>query len=201
MIWIIDNYDSFTYNLVQYFKQIEDDVVVCQNDRTTIQEIETNHPDLIVLSPGPGNPQETGISREVINHFKGTIPILGICLGHQLIVDYFGGEVTKGERPMHGKVTPILHDGKTIFKDLPEKVGVTRYHSLQTPWKTLPEDLEVSARTEDGVVMAVRHVDLPIEGIQYHPESIMTDYGFEMLKNAYENALTYKTIQHHEVLV
>lgn len=192
MILIIDNYDSFTYNLVQYFKQITDDVVVCRNDEWTLEKVRQSDPDLIVLSPGPGSPQETGISRDVLEHFHGTTPILGICLGHQLIVDFFGGEVTKGDRPMHGKVSTIIHDRKTVFMNLPEKLRVTRYHSLQTPIESLPNDLEVSAVTDDGVVMAIRHNRYPIEGIQYHPESILTEYGFDMLNNAYKRALTYR---------
>ncbi|WP_079477752.1 anthranilate synthase component II [Halobacillus salinus] len=192
MILIIDNYDSFTYNLFQYFKQMTSEVLVVRNDQLTMEEIEDWKPALIVLSPGPGNPGETGVSVEVLRVFSGRIPILGICLGHQLIVEFFGGEVVKGKQPMQGKVTTISHDGKTLFHGLPAPLKVTRYHSLVTPEAPLPSCLEVSARSQDNVVMSVRHRMLPIEGIQFHPESIMTEYGFDMLKQAYEQALHYR---------
>ncbi|MCA0971215.1 aminodeoxychorismate/anthranilate synthase component II [Halobacillus litoralis] len=192
MIIIIDNYDSFTYNLFQYFQQMTEEVRVYPNDQLTIHDVEQHDPDLIVLSPGPGNPDETGISREVLTAFSGRVPILGICLGHQLIVDFFGGSVEKGEKPMQGKVTRVTHDGNTIFSGLPETLRVTRYHSLITPEEKMAACLEVSARSEEGVVMAVRHQSLPIEGIQFHPESIMTEYGYDMLEKAYEAALLYR---------
>ncbi len=195
MILILDNYDSFTYNLVQYFKQIDKDVKVYRNDQTSIECIKKLNPDFIVLSPGPGSPTETGVCRDVLEHFHKTIPILGICLGHQLIVDFFGGTVREGARPMHGKVTRINHDGNSVFRDIPENVQVTRYHSLHTPAKELPNTLEVSAVSEDGVVMAVRHRTLPIEGIQFHPESIMTDYGYQMLVNAYHSAVSKSSLE------
>lgn len=191
MIIIIDNYDSFTYNLFQYFQQMTNEVYVCRNDQVTIRQIKEWKPSLIVISPGPGHPGETGVSQEVLKSFSGTIPILGICLGHQLIVDFFGGEVEKGVKPVQGKVTTITHDKKTLFKGLPESLRVTRYHSLVTPETSMPDCLEVSARSQDGVVMAVRHRVLPIEGIQFHPESIMTECGFEMLQQAYQEALLY----------
>ncbi|ARI75878.1 anthranilate synthase component II [Halobacillus mangrovi] len=201
MILIIDNYDSFTYNLVQYFKQMDSHVVVYRHDKVTVAQIEEADPALIVLSPGPGSPEETGISKEVLDVFHQKIPMLGICLGHQLIVDYFGGKVAKGHRPMHGKVSSITHDGKTVFEGMDSPLNVTRYHSLITPDENLPLSLEVSARTSDGVVMAFRHKKFPIEGIQFHPESILTEYGFEMLENAYRNALAIRNRKLSEVLV
>ncbi len=191
MIVIIDNYDSFTYNLFQYFQQMTEDVQVYRNDQVTTRELWEMRPTLLVLSPGPGHPGETGISADVLREFSGKIPILGICLGHQLIVDFFGGGVVKGQQPMQGKVTMIRHDGQTIFEHLPPSFRVTRYHSLVTPADRLPESLEVCATSEDGVVMAVRHRHLPIEGIQFHPESIMTEYGYEMLFSAYKRAETF----------
>ena len=195
MILILDNYDSFTYNLVQYFKQIDKDVKVYRNDQTSIECIKRLNPDFIVLSPGPGSPHRAGVCRDVLEHFHRPKPILGICLGHQLIVDFFGGTVREGARPMHGKVTKINHDGKTVFRNIPEDVQVTRYHSLHTPPKELPNMIEVSAVSEDGVVMAVRHRTLPIEGIQFHPESIMTDYGYQMLVNAYHSAVSKSSLE------
>lgn len=193
MIIIIDNYDSFTYNLVQYFKQMDKSVLVYRNDQVTVKEIYQNKPNLIVLSPGPGSPEEGGVCRKILREFSQTIPILGVCLGHQLIVDYFGGKVEKGAKPMQGKVTQMSHDGRTVFEATPSPLRVTRYHSLHTPSHLLPTSLEVSAVSEDGVVMAVRHRSLPIEGIQFHPESIMTEYGFEMLENVLKSAIAYRS--------
>ncbi|WP_089751587.1 anthranilate synthase component II [Halobacillus alkaliphilus] len=195
MILILDNYDSFTYNLVQYFKQIHENVKVYRNDQISIEGIKDLNPDFIVLSPGPGSPKETGICRDVLKQFHQTTPILGICLGHQLIVNFFGGKVREGGSPMHGKVTKINHDGDTVFRNIPAAVQVTRYHSLHTPPEELPPMLEVSAVSQDGVVMAVRHRNLPIEGIQFHPESIMTDYGFQMLINAYQSAISKSSLE------
>jgi anthranilate synthase/aminodeoxychorismate synthase-like glutamine amidotransferase len=201
MILIIDNYDSFTYNLVQYFRQLDRSVVVYRNDEVTVEEIEKEDPDLIVLSPGPGNTDETGVSKEVLKTFHHHYPMLGICLGHQLIVDFFGGRVAKGQKPMHGKVSSITHDGRTVFEGIPSPMNVTRYHSLITPENTIPSSLEVSAYTEDGVVMAIRHKGYPIEGIQFHPESILTDHGFEMLDNAYRRAVAFRNQERDGVLV
>lgn len=183
MIVMIDNYDSFTYNLYQYMKQIDSDVLVFRNDEITIPDMETISPDMILLSPGPGNPKESGISNEVLSHFYKKIPILGVCLGHQMIIEVFGGKVIKGEQPMHGKVTPIVHDGKTVFSKVPSPTQVTRYHSLVADPKCIPNCLEVSAWADDGTIMAVRHKDYIVEGIQFHPESIMTEAGFQMLEN------------------
>ncbi|WP_163527623.1 anthranilate synthase component II [Halobacillus ihumii] len=201
MIVMIDNYDSFTYNLSQYFRLLDEDVVVYRNDQATIKKIEHLAPDLLVISPGPGHPTESGICYEVLNHFYRTIPILGICLGHQIIVDFFGGKVAKGKRPMHGKVTMMTHDGKSIFHGVPCVVQATRYHSLQTPAEDLPLSLEISAMSEDSVVMAVRHHTHPVEGIQFHPESILTEHGFQMLSNAYDRALLFQKTEEEEVTV
>ncbi|MFC0522913.1 anthranilate synthase component II [Pontibacillus salicampi] len=183
MIIIIDNYDSFTYNLVQYIDQIADEVVVYKNDQITTEEVIALRPDAIVLSPGPGSPQDTGVSREVLSACYLDIPILGVCLGYQLIVDFFGGRIEKGPLPVHGKVFSIVHDGQTMFKDIALPTPVTRYHSLMANRDSIPDCLEVSAETEDGVIMAVRHTSLPIEGVQFHPESITSIDGFSMLKN------------------
>ncbi|UOR11038.1 anthranilate synthase component II [Halobacillus amylolyticus] len=192
MIVMIDNYDSFTYNLFQYFKQLDDDVSVFRNDQVTIDEIEQLDADLIVISPGPGQPDGTGVCYEVLSHFSRTTPILGICLGHQMIVEFFGGKIEKGLRPMHGKVTMITHDGKSVFHKLPCSLKVTRYHSLHTPAEELPLSLEISSMSEDSAVMGVRHHIYPVEGIQFHPESILTEYGFQMLENAYKQALVFR---------
>ncbi|MFQ3545315.1 aminodeoxychorismate/anthranilate synthase component II [Halobacillus rhizosphaerae] len=192
MILMIDNYDSFTYNLFQYFKQMDDEVLVFRNDEVTLQEMDALNPDLIVLSPGPGSPSESGICREVIKSYYLHTPILGICLGHQLIVDFFGGEIRKGKQPVHGKVTAIRHDGKFLFRNIPASIRVTRYHSLVIAEDNLPSTLQISAISEDNVVMGVRHAEAPLEGIQFHPESILTEYGFEMLKNAYEQAVQFQ---------
>ncbi|RWZ58799.1 aminodeoxychorismate/anthranilate synthase component II [Halobacillus fulvus] len=192
MIVIIDNYDSFTYNLVQYFKQMTEEVLVFRNDRISVEQMEEIDPHMIVLSPGPGHPSEVQICREIMQAFGEQTPILGICLGHQVIVDFYDGKVTKGDRPMQGKVTPITHDGKTVFENIPSAIEVTRYHSLQTPAESIPHCLVISAMSDDGVVMAVRHQYLPVEGIQFHPESIRTEYGYEMLENAYRRACDFK---------
>ncbi|GGF20483.1 glutamine amidotransferase [Halobacillus andaensis] len=191
MIVIIDNYDSFTYNLVQYFKQLESDVVVFRNDEVTLAQLILQKPTLLVLSPGPGRPDETGVCRKVLQHFAGSVPILGVCLGHQLIVEHFGGRTEEGVQPMHGKVTKITHDGRTVFQKLATPVQVARYHSLHTPLEDMPICLEISAMSEDSVVMAVRHHLHPIEGLQFHPEAILTERGFEMLENFYNHAVEF----------
>lgn len=191
MIVIIDNYDSFTYNLVQYFKQMDKEVVVKRNDDWEIREIRNLEPDLLVLSPGPGRPEESGVCEDVLRVFGGEVPILGICLGYQLIVTHFGGLVEKGVRPMHGKVSRVTHDGRTLFRQLPGSFNVTRYHSLEADARTIPEELEVTAVSNDNVVMGVRHKSKMVEGIQFHPESILTEYGFEMLENYYRQAVHF----------
>ncbi|UOQ95272.1 aminodeoxychorismate/anthranilate synthase component II [Halobacillus shinanisalinarum] len=201
MIVMIDNYDSFTYNLFQYFKQLDEDVTVFRNDQVTIAEIEGLDAELIVISPGPGHPADTGICREVLSHFFRTTPILGICLGHQMIVEFFGGKIEKGVRPVHGKVSAVTHDGKSVFHKLPCSLKVTRYHSLQTPAEELPLMLEISSMTEDSVVMGVRHHIYPVEGIQFHPESILTECGFQMLENAYKQALAFREKREKGVMI
>lgn len=183
MILMVDNYDSFTFNLVQYLEELGEDIVVQRNDQTTLDDIKTLDPEFIMISPGPGNPSEAGISLEVINKFSGAIPILGICLGHQSIAQAFGGDVVPAKQLMHGKTSDIYHDGKTIFKGLPNPFPATRYHSLIVKRETLPACFEVSAWTQNGEIMAIRHSELPLEGVQFHPESILTTCGKEILKN------------------
>lgn len=186
MIVLIDNYDSFTYNLVQYFGELGQELVVYRNDEVTIQEIEALAPSYLVISPGPCTPNEAGISVEAIRVFAGRIPILGVCLGHQAIAQAFGGKIVHAERLMHGKTSKIQHDGKSIFKKIPQQSVVTRYHSLAVERSSLPECLVVTAETETGEIMALRHRTLPIEGVQYHPEAILTEHGKEMIRNFIE---------------
>ncbi len=188
MILMIDNYDSFTYNLVQYLGELDAEVVVKRNDQITLAEIETLAPELIMVSPGPCTPSEAGISLDVIEHFKGKIPIFGVCLGHQSIGQSFGGDVIRAKKIMHGKTSPVKHINEGIFAGLPSPFTATRYHSLVIDQNTLPDCLEVTAwtETEDGEIdeiMGVRHKELAIEGVQFHPESILTDYGHDMLRN------------------
>lgn len=183
MIFMIDNYDSFTYNLVQYLGELGEELIVKRNDQTTIEEIEQLHPSYIMISPGPCSPNEAGISLKVIEHFAGKIPIFGVCLGHQSIGQAFGGDVIQAERLMHGKTSPVYHDGKTIFANMPNPFMATRYHSLIVKKETLPDCFEISAWTEEGEIMAIRHKELPIEGVQFHPESIMTENGKQLLKD------------------
>jgi para-aminobenzoate synthetase component 2 len=183
VILVIDNYDSFTYNLVQYLGELGEEVSVYRNDELSISQIEQLGPDHILISPGPCTPNEAGISLELIDYFKGKIPIMGVCLGHQAIGQVFGGEVIRAEKLMHGKTSPILHDGKSIFSGLPSPFTATRYHSLIVRRETLPECLEISAETAEGEIMAFRHKEYPIEGVQFHPESIITDHGLQLLCN------------------
>lgn len=183
MILVIDNYDSFTYNLVQYLGELGEEVVVKRNDEVDIAEIEALQPDHILISPGPCTPNEAGISMEVIDYFKGRIPILGVCLGHQSIGQVFGGNVIRAEKLMHGKTSQILHDGKGLFAGLPSPFQATRYHSLIVERETLPDCLEITAETEEGEIMGLRHKAYTIEGLQFHPESIITDHGHQMLRN------------------
>ncbi|MDM5300163.1 aminodeoxychorismate/anthranilate synthase component II [Bacillus subtilis] len=186
MILMIDNYDSFTYNLVQYLGELGEELIVKRNDDITIEEIDELSPDFLMISPGPCSPDEAGISLEAIKHFAGEIPIFGVCLGHQSIAQVFGGDVVRAERLMHGKTSDIEHDGKTIFGGLKNPLVATRYHSLIVKLETLPSCFTVTARTKEGEIMAIRHNDLPIEGVQFHPESIMTSFGKEMLRNFIE---------------
>ncbi len=183
MLLMIDNYDSFTYNLVQYFGELGAEVQVVRNDAMTVDEIAALHPAQIVISPGPCTPAEAGISVEVIRRFAGQIPILGVCLGHQSLAVAFGGKVVRAARLMHGKTSPIFHDGRTLYRDLPQPFRATRYHSLLVDRDTLPECLEVSAWTEEGEIMGLRHRHLMVEGVQFHPESILTDVGKDLLRN------------------
>lgn len=183
MLFMVDNYDSFTYNLVQYLGELDQDVRVYRNDKITIAEVERMGPERIVISPGPCTPNEAGISIDVIKHFAGKIPILGVCLGHQSIGAAFGGEIIRAPRLMHGKTSLIHHDGKTIFKDIPNPFEATRYHSLIIKRETIPDCLEINAWTEDGIIMGVRHKDYIIEGVQFHPESILTNVGKDILRN------------------
>ncbi|QHA90077.1 aminodeoxychorismate/anthranilate synthase component II [Bacillus sp. N1-1] len=186
MILMIDNYDSFTYNLVQYLGEMGEELVVKRNDEITISEIEELNPSFIMVSPGPCSPNEAGISMTVIKHFAGNIPIFGVCLGHQSIAQVFGGDVIKADRLMHGKTSQMHHDGRSIFKDLENPFTATRYHSLIVKKETLPECFEISAWTAEGEIMAIRHKELAIEGVQFHPESIMTGTGKKLLKNFIE---------------
>ncbi|KMY53029.1 anthranilate synthase component II [Bacillus sp. FJAT-27231] len=183
MILMIDNYDSFTYNLVQYLGELGEELIVKRNDEITIEEIEKMNPDFLMISPGPCTPNEAGISLEAIRAFAGKIPIFGVCLGQQSIAQVFGGEVVRAERLMHGKTSPMFHDGQTIFEGLPNPFPATRYHSLIVQKETLPSCFEISAWTAEGEIMAIRHKEWPIEGVQFHPESIMTYGGKDMLRS------------------
>lgn len=190
MILVIDNYDSFTYNLVQYLQEMSEDVRVYRNDHITISGIEQLHPASLVISPGPGDPTTAGISVDAIKHFAGKIPVLGVCLGHQSIGQAYGGKVVRAERLMHGKTSPILHDGKKLFAGLPSPFEATRYHSLLVEKESLPSMLEVTAWTAEGEIMGLRHKEIPaLEGVQFHPESILTLEGKKVLANF----LTLKT--------
>jgi anthranilate synthase/aminodeoxychorismate synthase-like glutamine amidotransferase len=181
MIVVIDNYDSFTYNLVQYLGELGEELRVFRNDKITLEEIERIRPSRIVISPGPGTPHDAGISEKVVQCFHKSVPILGVCLGHQAIGEVFGGKVVRAPSLMHGKVSQIFHDGKTLFNGLPQGFPATRYHSLAVT--DVPTCLMISAETKEGVVMGLRHRDFPTEGIQFHPESIMTVVGKNLLKN------------------
>ncbi|MBO8159790.1 aminodeoxychorismate/anthranilate synthase component II [Thermosyntropha sp.] len=183
MILMIDNYDSFTYNLVQYLQELNQEVTVSRNDEINIEEIKKLNPDYIFISPGPCTPDESGISLDAIRHFAGKIPILGICLGHQAIAQVFGAKIIVNWRQMHGKTSPVYHDENGVFKDLPNPLTVVRYHSLVIDPGTVPPDLTVTAKTEEGEIMAIRHKTLPIEGVQFHPESILSECGHQLLNN------------------
>ena len=186
MLVMLDNYDSFTYNLVQYLGEIGEDIQVFRNDKVTIEDIEALRPHHIVISPGPGIPENAGISIDVIRHFSQktpVVPILGVCLGHQAIAVAFGGQIKRADRLMHGKTSMISHDGQAIFADLPNPFEATRYHSLIVNRATLPACLELTAETAEGEIMGMRHQELPIEGVQFHPESILTRAGMDLLRN------------------
>lgn len=182
-ILMIDNYDSFTYNLVQYLGELGADIEVYRNNKITLEEIEKIKPEKIVISPGPGNPENAGISVDLIKAFAGKIPILGVCLGHQCIGYAFGAKIVHAKKLMHGKISSISHDGKTVFKDLINPFDATRYHSLVIKKETLSDDFEISAESEDDEIMGIRHKKYFLEGLQFHPESIMTEIGKDLLKN------------------
>ena len=187
MVFVLDNYDSFTYNLVQYLGEWGAEVEVRRNDQVTVEEVEALQPERILLSPGPCTPQEAGISIDLIRHFAGKAPLLGVCLGHQAIGAAFGGEVVRAGKLMHGKTSQVEHDGKTIFRGLSSPMTATRYHSLIVDEESLPEDLEISARTRErdgaSVIMGLRHRRYPVEGVQFHPESILTSEGKQLIRN------------------
>jgi len=183
MLLLLDNYDSFTYNLAQILGHMGQQLLVRRNDQITLDEIAALRPERIVISPGPCTPREAGISVELIRRFAGKLPILGVCLGHQAIGEAFGGRVIRAPRLMHGKTSEIRHDGKTIFHGLPRPFTATRYHSLMVERRTLPRCLAISAESDDGVIMALRHRNYPVEGVQFHPESVLTTPGPSLLKN------------------
>ncbi len=183
MILVIDNYDSFTYNLVQYLGELGGEVLVARNDKLSLEEIADLRPDRILISPGPCTPSEAGVCVPLIRKFAGELPIFGVCLGHQAIGAAFGGEVIRNDRIMHGKTSPILHDGKGVFEGMPAPFTATRYHSLVIRRSSLPSCLEITAETQEGEIMGVRHREHPLEGVQFHPESALTEHGKQMLKN------------------
>jgi anthranilate synthase/aminodeoxychorismate synthase-like glutamine amidotransferase len=187
MLLVIDNYDSFTYNLVQYLGELGAEMRVVRNDEVRVDEIESDlRPERILISPGPGTPDSAGISLGVVERFAGKVPILGVCLGHQAIGQHFGGRVVRAPEPVHGKPVRVTHDGRTIFEDVPNDFEAGRYHSLIVDREEWPDCLEVSAESPDGLVMALRHRELPVEGVQFHPESILTEHGRKLLQNFLE---------------
>lgn len=192
MFLIIDNYDSFVFNLLRYFKELREDVKIRRNDKVSIEEIEKLNPTGIIISPGPKAPEDMKECLDIIEAFKGKIPILGVCLGHQCIAHFFGCQVKKGDFPVHGKVSEIVHDGKGVFRGIKNNIRVTRYHSLVVCKSSMVEELEISALSEDGVIMGIRHKNYLIEGVQFHPEAVLTEYGHEMLKNFIEEAKKFK---------
>ncbi|WP_308033996.1 aminodeoxychorismate/anthranilate synthase component II [Neisseria lactamica] len=183
MLLFIDNYDSFTYNIVQYFAELGQGVAVRRNDDITLEEIETLNPQYLVIGPGPCSPKEAGISVAAMRHFAGRLPIMGVCLGHQTIGEAFGGRIVRAKTLMHGKVSPVSHSGKGMFRGLSNPVTCTRYHSLVIERGTLPDCLEITAWTDDGEIMGVRHKEYAVEGVQFHPEALLTEHGHDMLNN------------------
>lgn len=188
MLVMIDNYDSFTYNLVQYFSELGADVKVFRNDEITLSELAALSPDHIVISPGPGRPEDAGISEAVIREFAGKVPLLGVCLGHQAIAQVYGGYVIHAPSLVHGKTSPMFHDGTGVFKGIPSPFNATRYHSLLVDKTRFPDELEITSTTEDGLIMGMRHRTLAVEGIQFHPESILTEHGKQLLANFLEGS-------------
>lgn len=191
MLLLIDNHDSFTYNLVQAFQMLNIQVQVVRNQALSVPECEGLNPSLLVISPGPGNPSQSGISIPLMQHYTGRIPILGVCLGHQCLAELYGGKVIRAKRPMHGKTSPIYHDDKGVFKDLPQGFKATRYHSLIVERATLPSCLEITAETEEGEIMGLRHKNDSLEGVQFHPESVLTEHGLTLLKNFTDKGNTH----------
>ena len=187
MLLVIDNYDSFTYNIAQILGQLKYEFDVIRNDKITIPEIEAKGYTTLIISPGPGTPETAGITKEAILHFKKKLPIFGVCLGHQAIGEVFGGKVVRAPKLMHGKTSDIFHDNRNIFNGLSNPFTATRYHSLIVQRNTIPEELEISAETKDGIVMALRHKEYPIEGVQFHPESILTEAGKQLFENFFEH--------------
>lgn len=194
MIVMIDNYDSFTYNLVQYLGEMGEELHVVRNDQLTCDEIAELAPSYLMISPGPCTPNEAGISLEAIERFAGKIPVFGVCLGHQSIAQVFGGNVIRAERLMHGKTSQVFHNGEGIFAGLPNPFRATRYHSLIVERESLPDCLEIMAETAEGEIMALRHRELPVEGVQFHPESIMTEHGKQLLRNFLKHYAPLKNI-------
>lgn len=186
MVFVLDNYDSFTYNLVQYMGELGAEMVIRRNDELSVDEVEALGPERILLSPGPCTPQEAGISIDLVRRFAGKVPILGVCLGHQAIGAAFGGDVVRAEKLMHGKTSEVEHDGKTVFTGIASPMTCTRYHSLIVSEKNLPDELEISARTADGTIMGLRHRKYAVEGVQFHPESVLTGDGKRLIKNFLE---------------
>lgn len=184
---MIDNYDSFTYNLVQYLGELGEEITVVRNDEITLDTVQQLNPAGIVISPGPCTPSEAGVSLDLINRFSGKIPILGVCLGHQSIGQAFGGKIVRAEKVMHGKTSPVFHDGKGVFQGIANPFMATRYHSLVIERSSLPDCLTVSAWTEEGEIMGVRHRTLPVEGVQFHPESVLSEHGHQLLENFLHN--------------
>lgn len=185
-VLLIDNYDSFTYNLFQYLAELGGEISVFRNDKVSVAEIESMNPSHIVISPGPGEPDDAGVSMEAVEHFGDRKPILGVCLGHQAIGKVYGGKIERAEKLLHGKTSSVYHDGGTIYQGVKNPFTATRYHSLVVQTETVPDCLEISARTEEGTVMGLRHKDFPVEGVQFHPESILTDVGKKILGNFLE---------------
>lgn len=183
MLLLIDNYDSFTFNLAQYFLELGQDVRVVRNDKLTVDELLALRPERVCISPGPGRPGQAGVTLKLIAQVAGKLPLLGVCLGHQAIAEYFGGAVHHAPSLMHGKTSPIHHNGEGLFKGLPSSFTATRYHSLAVDPNTLPDCLEVTARTDDGVIMGLRHKTMPVTGVQFHPEAILTQHGHRLLEN------------------
>lgn len=199
MYFMIDNYDSFVYNLSAYLMENGQDVIVRRADEVSVAEVEQLCPEGIIISPGPGHPADAKVSLNLLSHFQGKIPILGVCLGHQLIGYSYGALIQKGSRPMHGKVTHVTHNGTGLFSDIPTSFRVTRYHSLIVSQENLPENLKITAQSEEGIIMGVEHRTLPVYGVQFHPEAVLTEYGHELLANFHQICQKWKISEKTEV--